>query len=292
MLEKAFGITTQHALICAGDTAIAYLPYQKTHFGPAIAHCSPGIIYRESIEPRVEFARFIAEKFPSAYVDSSKGENSSTSTFNLRLEESYDEYWNSRVHSKARYDVRKAAKHELRTEFLCDDAESIFYDLYLKRMRELGSPPLRLQFFSKMHEIFERDFCFAISFVGNKPVAASTLLMHNARWIAHPWSVSDSDFRHASVNYGHYNDLIKYAFDNEFENFYLGTSAKDSNWCRIKRRFGATEAYAVRADGGRDQHAAEKPLVKAAQRVIRNMPFSLYRRIGPSLGDLAIRLLG
>ena len=47
---------------------------------------------------------------------------------------------------------------------------------------------------------------------------------------------------------------------------------------------------------GRTDHsetaAAEKPLVKVAQRVIRNMPYSIYRRIGPSLGDLAIRLLG
>ena len=159
-------------------------------------------------------------------------------------------------------------------------------------MQELGSPALPKKFFQLLPEYFAGDFHFAVSFKEDQPVAASTLLSHNNRWLGHPWSVSDSAFRNISVNYLHYRDLIKYAFDKEYTQFYLGPSLKNSNWSRIKLRFGAEESFAVRLDGKANTHAADSVWVQSAQFIISRLPGPVYKRTSPAIARIALRLLG
>lgn len=299
LIEHSLGIRTEHSVLLSDDTVIAYLPYyhggvfvKKLRSGPALANYCPALLFDDV--RRLDTGNLhalISERHSNALLPSSANEKSSTSIFNLHIDGDFDTYWETQVHSKAKYDVRKADKHDITTQFMDSSGYEFFYPLYLKRMRELGSPALPGDFFIQLANSFKDSFNFAVSFKGDRAVAASTLLGYQGRWIGHPWSVSDSDFRHISVNYAHYRDLIRHAFVNNYTNFYLGTSLKDSNWSRIKKRFGANELFAVRVDGRPNQHAANSPMVKTAQFVLKHLPAPIYRQVSPSISKIAIKLL-
>lgn len=278
---------------------VAYLPYRyggllgrKTRSGPAVASYSPGLIFDEKISREsVIIHQLLARRYGDATINSFSSINSSTSIFNLKLSGSFEAYWREEVHSKAKYDVRKADKHNIKTQFLGVEASSIFYSLYLKRMQELGSPALPIEFFKALARNFEKEFYFAVSFKGDYPVAASTLLGFQNRWIGHPWSISDSAFREFSVNYAHYRDLIKHAFEKGYAQFYLGPSLKNSNWSRIKLRFGGEESFAVRLDGQANSHPSESAMVQTVQSVITRLPAPIFRITSPKISKLALKLL-
>lgn len=299
LINQVFGIPTQHLGVTDGDTLVAYLPYRyggvfgkNIRSGPVIANYSPNIIFNEKLRRESAIVhQLLARLYGDATINSSSSATSSTSIFNLNISGSFEDYWHSSVHAKAKYDVRKADKHHIETRFFGVEACGTFYSLYLKRMQELGSPALPLIFFESLAKFFEEDFSFAVSFKDGLPVAASTLMSVENRWIGHPWSVSDSAFRDLSVNYAHYRDLIKHAFEGGYTQFYLGPSLKNSNWSRIKLRFGGEESFAVRLDGRANHHPSESAMVQTAQTLLRKLPAPIFKRTSPLLTRLALRLL-
>lgn len=299
LIHDILGIQTLHTIVVDGDKLVGYLPYylggvfnNRNRSGPAAANYCPAVIFDENIQREsAPLHQILSTRHPDTPLKSADGNKSSTSIFTIDIAGTFENYWTERVHAKARYDVRKAEKHAIRTEFLGSQACDIFYLLYIKRMRELGSPALPKIFFQLLAEYFEGDFHFAVSFKGNEPVAASTLLSDNNHWLGHPWSVSDSAFRSISVNYLHYRDLIKYAFEQKFSQFYLGPSLKNSNWSRIKLRFGGEESFVVRLDGKPNVHAADSALVQLAQFVISHLPAAVYKRASPAIAKIALKLI-
>ena len=300
LVKQSLGIETMHAGLMDGNALVAYLPYQrggilgrKIRSGPAVANYSPSLIFDEKLPlESAIFEQLLAQRHPDVTTNVFSSDDSGISIFNLELSGSFEEYWQERVHGKAKYDVRKADKHEIKTLFLDAEACHIFYSLYLKRMQELGSPALPIGFFRLLSTYFKKEFSFAVSFKNDTPVAASTLLGYRNFWIGHPWSVSDSAFRHISVNYAHYRDLIKHAFDTRYARFYLGPSLRNSNWSRIKIRFGGQESFAVRIDGKTNTHASESAMVKTVQAIIARLPVPILRLASPTITKLALKLLG
>ena len=299
LVKHALGIETMHAGLMDGNALVAYLPYQLRGIlgrtiksGPAIANYSPSLIFDERINQETAITQqLFARRHPDVTTNAFSSNNSSTSIFNLDLNGSFEQYWEGRVQAKAKYDIRKADKHDIKTLFLDAEACDVFYTLYLKRMQELGSPALPKAFFELLSTYFKEDFFFAVSFKSDIPVAASTLLGFKRRWIGHPWSVSDSAFRGISVNYAHYRDLIKHAFESGYTEFYLGPSLRNSNWSRIKMRFGGQESFAVRVDGKANIHVSESAIVKTIQGIIAHLPASIFRLASPTITKLALKLL-
>ncbi|MGR8949337.1 MAG: GNAT family N-acetyltransferase [Gammaproteobacteria bacterium] len=291
VVRGTFGIQTQHALITNNGEIVAYLPFSKSSTGPSVANYAPNLICAGSNPSQTEINQLLLPKFPATLITSDDGDNSSTSIFNLAIGVDFSDYWQNVVHQKARYDVRKGERKNVVTHFNHPDGHAIFSELYGKRMRELGSAAFGSNFFRLIKRVFGDEAFYAISFSDETPVAASLLLSHRGSWLGHPWSVSDSGYRRYSVNYTHYRDLVRFAYENNFRNFYMGPSLKQSNWARIKKRFGAREWFAVRIDGLRQRHPSESSIVSLSQAILRRTPYSLYRRVSPLLARWAIRHL-
>lgn len=296
---KTLGISTQHAVIKKNEQIVAYLPFhyggiltKKLHPGPAVASYAPSFITCDGMQLNGQIANTICSEFAEALAVTNPEFASETCVFNLPITDTFANYWANTVHTKARYDVRKSDKANITTEFNDGKSLHFFYELYWRRMQELGSPALPRSYFETMAALFAKNFRFAISFVNNRPVAASTLLSYEDIWLCHPWSVSATEARNISANYGHYRDIIKFAFDNAYKVFYLGSSLKDSNWSRIKKRFGGIENAVVHIDGRPKSHASQSRAVKMIQTSLNHMPAGLYKLIAPSLARLAIKEFG
>jgi len=293
--EHTMGLPVGHALITADQRIAGYVPIitrptpsKLKKCGPLVAGTVPQLIFSddstEQLEKGIRLA--LCEAAISALV-LGNDETSSTSGFILNLTGSFEDYWSETVSAKAKYDVRKSERESLKTTFLGAQGLNSFYPLYLRRMRELGSPGLSKKIFSSMAETFNKELQFAVTKSGDEIVAASILFSHKGRWMGHPWSVSHSEFRGTSVNYGHYRDIIRYGFDHGFSVFSMGPSLANSPWCPIKRRFGALEYPIVCTDGLPVIHATQRLSVRLIGGLIKRSPPALYRLYAPWLAAVA-----
>ena len=294
--ERNLNLTVEHAVIRNGPEVVAYVPvisaaakHSHKRCGPALSGSVPQLIFSDEFNERVNAINAsLADAALSALV-LSDSETSSTSAFSLDMNGTFEDYWSNRVSAKAKYDVRKSERESLTTEYLDTDRLNAFYPLYLRRMQELGSPGFGLQLFRGMADVFGEELQFVITKKDDQIVAASTLFTHAGRWMAHPWSVSHSGFRSASVNYGHYRDIIRYGFDNGYTIFSMGPSLRNSPWCRIKQRFGAIEHSVIRTDGLPLIHASQRLPVRLLGPLIKRCPPALYRLYAPWLANLALK---
>ena len=296
--ERSLKLTVEHAVIRNGQQLVAYVPViaagaKKPHkrCGPALSGSVPQLIFSDETNTLLnEISTSLANAALTALV-LGDSETSSTSAFRLDMTGTFEEYWSNRVSGKAKYDVRKSERESLTTEFLAANGLNEFYPLYLRRMQELGSPGFSLQFFRGMADVFDEELRFVITRKHDQVVAASALFTHAGHWMAHPWSVSHSGFRAASVNYGHYRDIIRYGFDNGYRVFSMGPSLRNSSWCRIKKRFGAIEKSVIRTDGLLLVHASQRLPVRLLGPLIKRCPPALYRLYAPWLANLALRYM-
>ena len=221
--EHSLDLTVEHAVIRNGRQLVAYVPViaagaKNSHkrCGPALSGSVPQLIFSDEFNARLnEISACLASAALNALV-LGDSDMSRSSAFRLDMTGTFEEYWSNRVRSKAKYDVRKSERESLTTEFLAADGLNEFYPLYLRRMQELGTSGFSLQLFRDMAAVFDEELRFVITRKRDQVVAASALFTHAGRWMAHPRSVSHSGFRSASVNYGHYRDIIRYGFDNGY----------------------------------------------------------------------------
>lgn len=295
---QCFNAQTVHLIVGAGNQTVAYLPVvagrfaRKSKAGPIQSSHAPQLIFADGTHDlHEELARLVAARVPDARILGTS-ETSSTSAFTLNLSGTFADYWRERVSAKAKYDVRKSEREELVTRLECESGLVAFYPLYLRRMRELGSPAIGQRVFRAMSAQLGDAMRFAVTTLDGNVVAASVVLLHRGRWMAHPWSVSHSDFRRLSVNYGHYRDLIRFGFEHGYETFSLGTSLANSPWCRIKQRFGAQAAPVIRLDGKPFIHASQRIPVRIAGSVIKRLPRRVFETASPWIAALGSRLLG
>ena len=297
--ERTMRLTVKHAVIRIDQQVVGYVPVvvnrttqKPKKCGPLLSGSAPQLILCDELTElqKERVYRSLHENAVNALV-LGEGETSNISSFVLNMTGTFEDYWSHQVNAKAKYDVRKSEREPLNTIFLGTEGLDQFYPLYLKRMRELGSPGLSKQLFSRMADSFGTAFRFVITIKGDEVVAASTLLTHNGRWMGHPWSVSHSGFRGSSVNYAHYRDIIRYGFERGFAVFSMGPSLTNSRWCRIKRRFGALEYPVLRTDGQPVVHASQRLPVRLISQIIKRSPPMLYRIYTPYLAKVATKLL-
>lgn len=293
-----FNTRSAHLVVRANKAVVAYLPVVPRRFGhnviagPVQSGHAPQLIFADGIDSdKAAICRRVAARAPGTRVLGTH-EASSVTAFSLALSGTFEDYWQTRVSSKAKYDVRKSERATLVTRITDESGLAAFYPLYVRRMHELGSPAMGLGVFQAMSARLGEAMRFAVTTLDSTVVAASVVLLHRSRWMAHPWSVSHADFRHLSVNYGHYRDLVRFGFENGYRQFSMGPSLADSPWCRIKIRFGAVPSPVVRLDGKPFSHASQRLPVRIAGYLIKRSPRPLYDAAAPWVAALASRLPG
>jgi hypothetical protein len=140
--------------------------------------------------------------------------------------------------SRVRNSVKKAIKSGV--SVVEDDNIDIYYDLYIKTIAKLGSPPYPKLLFENIKKFVNPSSVrFTYAYLKEEPIAAMMSFPYNNRDLM-VGLVSDEDYQEYRANDLLYNEQIKYATKNKFEIVDMGRTRPDSPYERYKKKWGAT----------------------------------------------------
>ena len=140
--------------------------------------------------------------------------------------------------SRVRNSVKKAIKSGVRV--VEDDDIDIYYELYIKTIAKLGSPPYPKTLFKNLKKYTKSSVRFTYAYLKDEPIAAMMSFPYNNRDLM-VGLVSDENYKEYRANDLLYNEQIEYATKNKFEIVDLGRTRPDSPYERYKRKWGATK---------------------------------------------------
>jgi predicted N-acyltransferase len=182
--------------------------------------------------------------------------------------------------------VRKAETHGLRvSEATHKDDLSIFYELYLKTAKRLGSPPQPFTFFETMWELFfPQKLRLTFAMRDNEALAGELCLLHNDT--IHCFNNCSA----AKLTLGQNNlvlwDAIRWGSENGFQAIDIGRTRENSGGTLFKRRWGGncvTMDYFYKFYRGRLDERQEIKYDKLSKLWGLCMPSYLAKRIGPKI---------
>jgi lipid II:glycine glycyltransferase (peptidoglycan interpeptide bridge formation enzyme) len=139
--------------------------------------------------------------------------------------------------SRVRNSVKKAIKSGMRV--VEGDDIDIYYELYIKTIAKLGSPPYPKTLFENIKKYVNNLVRFTYAYLNDKPIAAMMSFPYNNRDLM-VGLVSDEKYQEYRANDLLYNEQIEYATKNKFEIIDLGRTRPDSSYERYKQKWGAT----------------------------------------------------
>jgi FemAB-related protein (PEP-CTERM system-associated) len=203
----------------------------------------------------------------------------------LPLPGSPEELWKA-FKSKVRNHVRKAEKEGLtvhRGTELLDE----FFAIYLRTMRDLGSPSHSRGFFAQILEAFPTSARVSAVRLGERPLAAA-LTLTDRHGVHVPWAGSDWRVSELCANSLLYWSMLSDACEQRATRFDFGRSTRDSGTHRFKKQWGAEEIplywqYLL-------PEGAELPGLRHDSRKYafmeacwRKLPLSVVRVLGPRI---------
>jgi len=159
-------------------------------------------------------------------------------TFIIELDRSIEDLW-AGIGKKNRNMVRKAKRSGIRIK----EAENkedlrVFYYLYLKTMKKLGSPPQPYSYFKKIWDLFYPDhLLIPIAMLDNIPIAAGLFFLYKDK-IHYAYGCSLKDY----LTYGPNNLILWYVIEwgnkRGFKSLDLGRTRKNAGNVLFKKRWG------------------------------------------------------
>ena len=155
----------------------------------------------------------------------------------LALPSRKENLWES-LKAKVRNQVRKAEKAQLTCTAGGAELAKPFFEVYLRNMRDLGSPPHSRRWFETIVEDFGGSSRLFVVWACDRPAAASlTLTDRHAMRV--PWAGSDWRLRDSCPNMLLYWTMLAEACDSGAGRFDFGRSTRDSGTYSFKRQWGA-----------------------------------------------------
>ena len=177
----------------------------------------------------------VSKKYAETLTDDSK---SVYVNYNLNLLEDIDDIWTKKVDQKARNQVRKASKNGLQFSLQGIEGVEVFYDIYSRTMKGLGSPCLSFGFFKKLIVQFPDEVKISIVKLNDRPISVLFNIL-TAGKIHNVWAGSLFEYRKYCPNYMNYWELIKWCKSNDVYDFNFGRSILNSTHEIFKKQWGA-----------------------------------------------------
>jgi hypothetical protein len=181
--------------------------------------------------------------------------------------------------------VRKAQREGLSTHQGGVELLELFHTVYVRNMRDLGSPPHSRRFFALILEHFAPAVrLFAVK-SEDRPVAASfTLADRHAFRVS--WAASDWRVRSSCANMLLYWSMLEEACPRQAPCFDFGRSTRDSGTHRFKTQWGAAEVplywhYLLPPGGAAPDLRPDSPKYRLTTALWRRLPVSLVKIPGP-----------
>jgi len=207
-------------------------------------------------------------------------------TLQLALPSSPEGLWES-FKPKVRNQIRKAEKAELRTAQGGRELLPRFYEVYLRTMRDLGSPPHGPRFFELTLEALGPQCRLHAVLLGEQTLAAG-LTLADRRAVRVPWAGSDWRQRDLNANMLLYWAMLAEACRGGAPCFDFGRSTLDSGTYRFKKQWGADDtplAWQFLLPPGKalPELRPDSPKYRLMVACWKRLPLPLAARLGPRI---------
>lgn len=204
----------------------------------------------------------------------------------LPVEHNTEAMW-ARLPHKVRTDIRKSMKSELQPEFGGLEFLDVFYTIFAKNMRDLGTPVYERRLFFEILKAFPEDSYICVVRHQGRPVAVSFLSEYRGT-VEALWSSSLYEFAHLKPNMSLYWNILCFAGQKGFRFFDFGRSSVGSGTHRFKKQWGSQEVplhwvYWVPDGNALPEVNPENPRYQLAIRVWQKLPVAVTKLLGPPI---------
>ncbi len=222
----------------------------------------------------------------SASLDESLPARTDKVTLHLQLGGDPDDLWN-RLKAKVRNQVRKATRAGLVCVRGGGELLDEFFPIYVRNMRDLGSPPHSRRFFAVLAETFGESVALFVVRQGDQPVAGSLALADRGAFRV-PWAASDWRVRNLCANMLLYWEMLADACRRGSGVFDFGRSTRDAGTYRFKRQWGAEEVplywhFLLPEGRAVPELRPDSPKYRIMTACWRKLPLCLARTLGPRI---------
>jgi FemAB-related protein (PEP-CTERM system-associated) len=197
-----------------------------------------------------------------------------------------DALWR-RFDKGVRNQIRKAERAGLTVERGGPADLAVFYDVFVERMRDLGSPVHAFEFLRQVIEAFGSHARVMLVRLGRVAIGGLVALAFKDRLVV-PWSTCSKEYFALCPNMLLYWETIKAAAADGFGRFEFGRSTRDSGTYRFKRQWGAQEEplfwyripIGAAVPASDSTHHGDTELLTS---MWRHLPLAITRQIGPHI---------
>lgn len=191
------------------------------------------------------------------------------------------------VGSKLRAQIKRPLREGARPRSGGVELLNLFYEVFARNMRDLGTPVYSRHFFSSVLRAFPEGARLFIVRIGTRAVAAALTLRFRER-VEIPWASSLREFNRYGVNMLLYSEVLRHAIETGAGMFDFGRSTRDAGTYRFKAQWGARPRplywhYWLRAGDRPPQLTPSNPKYRLAIRMWQRLPVPLANLIGPHL---------
>lgn len=141
--------------------------------------------------------------------------------------------------SKLRSQIRKAEKNGLiaslgANQTLIND----FYTVYIKNMRDLGSPVHAKKWFEQIVNAYEESCIISVVYKDNTPIGGG-IVLKNAANASIPWASTLREYNKLAPNMLLYWSLLEHCADSGIDTFDFGRSTYEEGTYKFKKQWGA-----------------------------------------------------
>jgi len=205
-----------------------------------------------------------------------------------------DALWR-RFDKTVRNQIRKAERSGLAVVAGDTDSLASFYDTFVERMRDLGSPVHALGFLQQVFEAFGSRARLMLVKKDGATIGGLVGLAFNDRFVV-PWATCRKEYFAFCPNMLLYWETIRRACADGFTRFEFGRSTRLSGTYMFKRQWGAQEeplfwyripvAARRTASPSPSSHGAGSDLLA---RMWQHLPLAVTRRVGPHVRKYLIQ---
>ena len=194
--------------------------------------------------------------------------------------------------SKLRSQIRKAEKNGLTTKLGADEQLlDHFYSVYVKNMRDLGSPVHAKKWFIQILNAYKNDCVIGVVYNDNTPIGGGLVIKKNNK-ASIPWASTLRDYNKLAPNMLLYWSLLAHCADTGINTFDFGRSTFEEGTFKFKKQWGAQPQLldwkSFNANGEIEQFQANSAsstskLKATAESVWRKLPLKVTITIGSTI---------
>ncbi len=188
---------------------------------------------------------------------------------------------------KLRNQIRKAEKSGLVVREGGKDLLTDFYTVFVRNMRDLGTPVYGQNFFRRVLEVFPDYTRIIAVYLEGKPVAAG-LVSHFRDTLEIPWASSIRDYNTLCPNNLLYWTALQFALSQGCKRFDFGRSTPGEGTYKFKKQWGAKPIqlnwqYLLPEGASLPELNTKNPKFELAIKIWQKLPLSVTRIFGPQI---------